>query len=172
MAATWALKLEQQLRVPTSASVAAASRSATSCTAVLAAAAAASGDAQVVLTRAQGKNGKLRRVLEGRGIACFELPMLETAAGPDRDRLPKANAEHFGPELPFLEGGTKRVLYPASNKASSELQSDLAARGFDMVCLNIYETVPVTRLDERQLAAARRAAVVTVGSPSAMLVWA
>ena len=179
----------------------------------------------------------------------------------------QANAEHFGPELPFLEGGTKRVLYPASNKASSELQvghalavrracrhgrragnhagqatmqagrqavrqaataplepslcgtgvgqprptpahamsrmqpqrahththththtlpppqhapppsspllqSDLAARGFDMVCLNIYETVPVTRLDERQLAAARRAAVVTVGSPSAMLVWA
>lgn len=34
----------------------------------------------------------------------------------------QANAEHFGPELPFIEGGSKRVLYPASNKASTELQ--------------------------------------------------
>lgn len=34
----------------------------------------------------------------------------------------QANAEHFGPELPFVEGGSKRVLYPASNKASTELQ--------------------------------------------------
>ncbi|EFN56503.1 hypothetical protein CHLNCDRAFT_34953 [Chlorella variabilis] len=211
-------------------------RRAASAPAVLAAVAAASGDAQVVLTREQGKNGKLRRVLEGRGIACLELPMVETAAGPDRHLLPKvlaeqaahfdwvcitspeaasvflegwraagrppvrlavvgegtgrvfeaaaadgapqpefvpsvANAEHFGPELPFLEGGTKRVLYPASNKASSELQSGLAARGFDVVRLNTYDTVPVTRLDERQLAAARRAAVVTVGSPSAIKAW-
>lgn len=51
--------------------------------------ATASADAQVVLTREQGKNDKLRRVLEGRGIACLELPMVETAAGPDRDRLPQ-----------------------------------------------------------------------------------
>ncbi len=36
--------------------------------------------------------------------------------------LRQANAEHFGPELPFVEGGSKRVLYPASNKASTELQ--------------------------------------------------
>jgi hypothetical protein len=35
---------------------------------------------------------------------------------------PQANAEHFGPELPFVEGGSRRVLYPASNKASTELQ--------------------------------------------------
>lgn len=35
----------------------------------------------------------------------------------------QANAEHFGPELPFVEGGGKRVLYPSSNKASTELQA-------------------------------------------------
>ena len=34
-----------------------------------------------------------------------------------------ANAEHFGPELPFVEHGSRRVLYPSSNKASTELQA-------------------------------------------------
>ena len=56
-----------------------------------AAAAAGAGSPQVVLTREQGKNGKLRRVLEGRGISCLELPMVETAAGPDRQRLPQVH---------------------------------------------------------------------------------
>jgi uroporphyrinogen-III synthase len=46
----------------------------------------------VVLTREQGKNGMLRRVLEGRGISCLELPMVQTAAGPDRDLLPKVHS--------------------------------------------------------------------------------
>ncbi|PRW50787.1 Uroporphyrinogen-III chloroplastic isoform B [Chlorella sorokiniana] len=203
-------------------------------------AAAAPAAAQVVLTREQGKNGKLRKVLEGRGIACLELPMVETTAGPDRDRLPQilaeraaefdwvcitspeaasvflegwnaagrpavrlavvgegtgkvfeaaaadgvpqpqfvpsvANAEHFGPELPFVEGGSKRVLYPASNKASTELQralqSGLEKRGFEVLRLNTYDTVPVTRLDAAALEAAKQAAVVTVGSPSAIKAW-
>ena len=57
-----------------------------------AAAAAAAAPAQVVLTREQGKNGALRKVLEGRGISCLELPMVETVAGPDRDRLPEVRA--------------------------------------------------------------------------------
>ncbi|PSC73789.1 uroporphyrinogen-III chloroplastic isoform X1 [Micractinium conductrix] len=201
-----------------------------------AAAAAAAAPAQVVLTREQGKNGALRKVLEGRGISCLELPMVETVAGPDRDRLPEvlreqaasfdwvcitspeaasvflegwraagrpavrlavvgegtgrvfaaaagdgvpqpqfvpsvANAEHFGPELPFVEGGSKRVLYPASNKASTELQAGLAARGFEVLCLNTYDTLPVSRLDGAALAAAKQVAVVTVGSPSAIKAW-
>ncbi|KAL4447907.1 hypothetical protein ABPG75_005126 [Micractinium tetrahymenae] len=200
------------------------------------AASSTAATAQVVLTREQGKNRKLRKVLEGRGITCLELPMVETAAGPDRERLPEvlrsqaaefdwvcitspegasvflegwraagrpavrlavvgegtgrvftaaaaegvpqpefvptvANAEHFGPELPFVEGGSKRVLYPASKKASSELQSGLTARGFEVVRLTTYDTVPVTSLDANKLAAAKKAAVVTVGSPSAIKAW-
>ena len=36
--------------------------------------------------------------------------------------VPQANAEHFGPELPLVPGGTNAVLYPSSSKASTELQ--------------------------------------------------
>jgi uroporphyrinogen-III synthase len=50
---------------------------------------AATAPAQVVLTREQGKNDALRKVLEARGISCLELPMVETAAGPDQARLPQ-----------------------------------------------------------------------------------
>ena len=109
-----------------------------------------------------------------------------------------------------------RVLYPSSNKASTELQVGAAARrrqrvvhagdghaalprpparpparthartnrvrpalclplqtrlserGFLVERLNTYDTVPVSRLDGAALEAARCAAVVTVGSPSAI----
>ncbi|KAI3427242.1 hypothetical protein D9Q98_007177 [Chlorella vulgaris] len=200
---------------------------------------AATVPAQVVLTREQGKNDALRKVLESRGISCLELPMVETAAGPDQARLPQvlaerhqefdwvcitspeaasvfltgwraagrppvrvavvgegtarvfqtpaavaegvpepqfvptvANAEHFGPELPVIEGGTMRILYPSSNKASTVLQqSGLTERGFEVLRLNTYDTLPVSQLDEGQLAAAKQAAVVTIGSPSAIKAW-
>lgn len=48
------------------------------------------------------------------------------------------------------------------------LQSGLERRGFQVMRLNTYDTVPVTTLDGAALAAAKRAAVVTVGSPSAI----
>lgn len=82
-----------------------------------------------------------------------------------------ANAEHFGPELPFLPGGTNRVLYPASNKASSLLQEGLLSRGFDVLRLNTYDTVPVSSIEEGTLRRAREAAVVAVASPSALRAW-
>jgi len=82
-----------------------------------------------------------------------------------------ANAEHFGPELPFLPGGTNRVLYPASNKASSLLQEGLMQRGFEVTRLNTYDTVPVTSIDESLMRRAREAAVVAVASPSALRAW-
>ena len=34
----------------------------------------------------------------------------------------KANAVHFSAELPEVQGGSKRVLYPASVKAGTDLQ--------------------------------------------------
>jgi uroporphyrinogen-III synthase len=218
----------------------------------------------VVLTREAGKNGQLLAALQRQGVACLEMPLLETAKGPDRcvegrrtspllssaarvssghvyvraspsrrDELPVAlreeqfdwvcitspeaasvfvegwraagrpavrvavvgdgtgrvlraaegdalepafapsvaNAEHFAPELPLLAGGSNRVLYPASNKASSQLQEGLAARGFAVRRLNTYDTLPVQALDPGELALARGAAVVAVASPSAVRAW-
>jgi uroporphyrinogen-III synthase len=40
--------------------------------------------AQVVVTREQGKNGKLIKALQMHNISCLELPLIEHAAGPDR----------------------------------------------------------------------------------------
>jgi uroporphyrinogen-III synthase len=196
--------------------------------------AASTSRPQVVLTREAGKNGKIIKMLESRGICCLEMPLIETAKGPDTDRLPEAlqhsedydwvcitspeaasvflkgwreagkpkvriavvgqgtgkifvaageealfpqftptvaNAEHFGPELPFIPGGTKQILYPASNKASSLLQQGLLARGFQVERLNTYDTLPVTSLAPEQLKAARTAQVVAVASPSAVRAW-
>lgn len=210
-------------------------RPACSATKLAAGAAAGVGAApQVVLTREAGKNGKLQRMLEERGVRCLEMPLVETAAGPDRDALPGvlreggfdwvcltspeaaavfvegwraagrpavriavvgdgtgrvlreqpeaedlrpqfvptvANAEHFGPELPALPGGTMCVLYPASNKASSELQGGLVRRGFEVRRLNTYDTLPVADLEPSMLDAARAAAVVAFASPSAVKAW-
>ena len=42
----------------------------------------------MVLTREAGKNGKLQAMLAARGVHVLELPLVETAPGPDRDALP------------------------------------------------------------------------------------
>lgn len=48
------------------------------------------GPPRVVLTREAGKNGKLRAMLAARGVRALELPLVETAPGPDRAALPGA----------------------------------------------------------------------------------
>ncbi|BDA51009.1 probable uroporphyrinogen-III synthase [Coccomyxa sp. Obi] len=48
---------------------------------------------QVVVTRERGKNGKLIKTLQQRGISVLELPLVETAVGPDRMLLPGALRE-------------------------------------------------------------------------------
>ncbi|KAK9804422.1 hypothetical protein WJX72_011920 [[Myrmecia] bisecta] len=189
---------------------------------------------QVVLTREKGKNGKLRAALEQQGISCLELPLIETAVGPDRHLLPAllrdeqydyitltspeavsvflegwreagqpqvciavvgegtrqplaaaghsdllriefvpsvANAVHLSAEIPKIEGGNMRVLYPSSAKAGSDLQSGLEARGFQVHRINTYNTLPVEHLDEATLQQARQAGVVAVASPSAVKAW-
>lgn len=80
-----------------------------------------------------------------------------------------ANAEHFAPELPFV--GSGRVLYPASCKASSELQRGLQKRGFSVTRLNTYDTITVSKIEESMLSQARQADVVAVASPSAVKAW-
>ncbi len=82
-----------------------------------------------------------------------------------------ANAEHMGPELPLIEGGTNRVLYPSSAKASTVLQEGLERRGFDVVRLNTYNTVTVKEIEAETLEMARRARVVAIASPSALKAW-
>lgn len=46
-------------------------------------------------------------------------------------------------------GGTGRVLYPASCKASTELQDGLAASGFTVTRLDTYDTVRGARARAR-----------------------
>lgn len=47
-------------------------------------AASSSAAADIVLTREKGKNGKLAAALQQRGLRAIELPLVETAPGPDR----------------------------------------------------------------------------------------
>eukprot|EP00879_Flechtneria_rotunda_P013147 GHRR01013732.1.p1 GENE.GHRR01013732.1~~GHRR01013732.1.p1 ORF type:complete len:217 (+),score=73.66 GHRR01013732.1:737-1387(+) len=181
----------------------------------------------VAVTREQGKNGKLVKALSKHDIRCIELPLIEHAAGPDRDQLPgllqaggfdwvavtspeaasvfiegwkaarspqvrvavvgggtgealavagieasytasKALGKVMGSELPHLEGGTDTVLYPASVKASTDLQDSLTAAGFRVKRINTYNTVGVTNVEEQLLQQAKEADIITFGSPSAV----
>lgn len=83
----------------------------------------------------------------------------------------KANAVHFSAELPHIPGGSDRILYPASVKAATTLQTGFEARGFHVKRLNTYNTLAVDNLGEEQLQAAAAAAVVTFASPSAVRAW-
>ena len=92
----------------------------------------------------------------------------------------KANAVHLSAELPLTtkhneQSSTEQhppsVLYPASRKAATTLQDALTARGFDVVRLNTYNTVPVATVAPEDLEEAKSCAVVTIASPSACKAW-
>jgi uroporphyrinogen-III synthase len=74
----------------------------------------------------------------------------------------------MGAELPHVPGGTDVVLYPASARASGDLQASLEASGFAVDCVRTYDTVGVSAVDPGLLARALEADVVTFGSPSAV----
>lgn len=63
------------------------------------------------------------------------------------------------------------VLYPASLKASNEIEEGLSRRGFEVTRLNTYTTVPVPHVDLTVLEQALSAPVVAVASPSAIRAW-
>ena len=44
---------------------------------------------KVLLTREEGKNGELAALLRERDVPCCELPMVQTAPGPDYELLPQ-----------------------------------------------------------------------------------
>ncbi|KAK9271018.1 hypothetical protein L1049_026606 [Liquidambar formosana] len=83
----------------------------------------------------------------------------------------KAIGKVLALELP--KHGNKRctVLYPASVKASSEIEEGLSNRGFEVTRLNTYTTVPVHHVDQMVLEQALSAPVVAVASPSAVRAW-
>ena len=65
-------------------------------------------------------------------VSCSPVPLTCPA---------QAFGKALGGELPQVAGGTGRVLYPASAKASDELQNSLVASGFQVDRLNTYNTV-------------------------------
>uniref|UniRef100_A0A803N3Z6 Uroporphyrinogen-III synthase n=1 Tax=Chenopodium quinoa TaxID=63459 RepID=A0A803N3Z6_CHEQI len=75
-------------------------------------------------------------------------------------------------EIRVRHGDEKcRVLYPASVKASSEIEDGLSSRGFDVTRLNTYTTVAVQHVDPLLLEKAIAAPVIAVASPSAVRAW-
>jgi uroporphyrinogen-III synthase len=54
---------------------------------------------------------------------------------------PQALGKVMGSELPHIPGGSDVVLYPASVKASTDLQDSLGAAGFKVNRINTYNTV-------------------------------
>ncbi|KAG5033931.1 hypothetical protein JHK87_008841 [Glycine soja] len=73
-------------------------------------------------------------------------------------------------ELPKI-GNKCTVLYPASAKASNEIEEGLSNRGFEVTRMNTYTTVPVQHVDHTVLKIALAAPVVTVASPSSIRAW-
>jgi uroporphyrinogen-III synthase len=70
------------------------------------------------------------------------LPLLcLSAADDDDDDDIQALGKVMGSELPHVPGGSDVVLYPASVKASTDLQDSLAAAGFTVQRINTYNTV-------------------------------
>ncbi|XP_068642207.1 uroporphyrinogen-III synthase, chloroplastic-like isoform X1 [Aristolochia californica] len=197
----------------------------------------ASPRTKVVVTREQGKNGKLISALAVHGVPCLEVPLVEHTKGPDMERLStvlsgdnsfdwvvitspeagsvfleawkaagtpevclgvvgagtasvfekvvqshqrslqiafypsKATGKVLASELPKHEDRIYTVLYPASVKASNEIEEGLSVRGFEVTRLNTYSTVPVNNIEQAILTRALSAPVVAVASPSAVRAW-
>ncbi|KAL1543242.1 uroporphyrinogen-III synthase [Salvia divinorum] len=83
----------------------------------------------------------------------------------------KAIGKVLAAELPKLGNARCTVLYPASAKASNEIEEGLAKRGFEVMRLNTYTTEPVSNVDQMVLDQALVAPVIAVASPSALRAW-
>ncbi|KAL9688262.1 hypothetical protein QQ045_032681 [Rhodiola kirilowii] len=83
----------------------------------------------------------------------------------------KATGKVLASELPNLGHKRCRVLYPASVKASNEIEDGLRGRGFEVTRLNTYTTIPVSHVDQTVLQQALCSPVVAIASPSAIKAW-
>ncbi|KAH0696315.1 hypothetical protein KY289_013797 [Solanum tuberosum] len=84
----------------------------------------------------------------------------------------KATGKVLALELPKNGNDKCTVLYPASAKASTDIEEGLSGRGFEVTRLNTYTTAPVNHVDQYLLELALSAPVVAVASSSALRVWA
>ncbi len=87
----------------------------------------------------------------------------------------KATAATLVKEMPpskmaVDEGRATTVFYPASAKAQDTLQSGLEERGFNVLRLDTYDTVPASWNAEQTLLA-QSATVACFASPSAVKAW-
>ncbi|KAH8974761.1 hypothetical protein BDL97_01G118300 [Sphagnum fallax] len=83
----------------------------------------------------------------------------------------KAYAKVLAAELPKQDERDSRVLYPASLKASNDLETGLTERGFSVMRLNSYSTESVKGLDDDLVATAALAPVATFASSTAVKAW-
>ncbi|XP_023737878.1 uroporphyrinogen-III synthase, chloroplastic isoform X3 [Lactuca sativa] len=83
----------------------------------------------------------------------------------------KATGKVLASELPKQGNERCNVLYPASAKASHDIEEGLSKRGFHITRLNTYTTEPVQHVDQTILQQALSASVVAVASPSAVGAW-
>ncbi|KAI3460256.1 hypothetical protein Pfo_016919 [Paulownia fortunei] len=83
----------------------------------------------------------------------------------------KATGRVLAAELPNYGSAMCTVLYPASAKASNEIEEGLAKRGFEVTRLNTYTTAPISHVDQMVLEQALIAPVIAVASPSAIRAW-
>ncbi|GKV04684.1 hypothetical protein SLEP1_g16807 [Rubroshorea leprosula] len=93
-------------------------------------------------------------------------PSLDIAFAPS-----KATGKVLASELPKDANKRCTVLYPASVKASNEIEEGLSSRGFEVMRLNTYTTVLVHHVDQMVFQKALSAPVVAVASPSAVQAW-
>lgn len=99
-----------------------------------------------------------------------------TESGIDVAFVPsKATAATLVKELPpsrmaVEEGRATTVFYPASAKAQDTLQTGLEDRGFNVLRLDTYDTVPAS-WNAEQILLAQSATVACFASPSAVQAW-
>lgn len=93
---------------------------------------------------------------------------LAEGLAPDPFVPSEATGAHLAEELP---SPPSRVLYPASERAGTDLQEGLAARGFEVWRVDAYTTRTAANPDPEAVHLARCADVAAIASPSALDAW-
>ncbi|GAB2291381.1 hypothetical protein Dimus_025639 [Dionaea muscipula] len=121
--------------------------------------------------RAAG-NPRVKIGVVGSGTASIFQEVIQSSNAIEVAFAPsKASGQVLASELPKSGERGCSVLYPASAKASNEVEEGLLNRGFHVTRLNTYTTVPVHHVDQQTLEVALAASVVAVASPSAVRSW-
>jgi len=107
-------------------------------------------------------NPGIRAAAIGKGTAA----VLESGGMAVSYTSPKAYGSQLAGEL----GGSGRVLWPTSTLAGDGMKKILSERGFSLVRLDVYLTLP-RRLSDQEKGVLNQAAVAALASPSAVRAW-